>query len=66
MQQVNMAKSIKNDAWISKEEIPNPDMLPDLPGYHILVRPVSVKEKTIAEFEVDEDEWEDYLWDEEA
>mgnify|MGYP003315105116 CR=1 FL=1 len=27
---------------------------------------VSVKEKTIAEFEVDEDEWEDYLWDEEA
>ena len=27
---------------------------------------VSVKEKTIAEFEVDEDEWEDYLWDEEV
>jgi len=27
---------------------------------------VSVKEKTIAEFEVDENEWEDYLWDEEA
>ena len=46
MQQVNMAKSIKNDAWISKEEIPNSDMLPDLPGYHVLVRPVSIKEKT--------------------
>ena len=37
MQQVNMAKSIKNDAWISSEDISNPDMLPDLPGYHILV-----------------------------
>ena len=46
MQQVNMAKSIKNDAWISKEETPNPNVLPELPGYHILVRPVSIKEKT--------------------
>jgi len=27
---------------------------------------VSVKEKTTAEFEVDEDEWEDYLWDDEV
>ena len=46
MQQVGMAKSIKNDAWISNEDISNPDVLPDLPGYHILVRPVSIKEKT--------------------
>ena len=46
MQQVGMAKSIKNDMWISSEDKENPDVLPDLPGYHILVRPVSVKEKT--------------------
>ena len=46
MQQVSMAKSIKNDAWISKEEQSNPDVLPELPGYHVLVRPVSIKEKT--------------------
>ena len=46
MQQVGMAKSIKNDMWISKEDKLNPDMLPDLPGYHVLVRPVSIKEKT--------------------
>ena len=46
MQQVGMAKSIKNDAWISDEDKLNPDVLPDLPGYHILVRPVSIKEKT--------------------
>ena len=29
MQQVGMAKSIKNDMWISKEDKLNPDMLPD-------------------------------------
>ena len=46
MQQVNMGKVIKNDAWISKEEQANPDVLPELPGYHVLVRPVSIKEKT--------------------
>jgi len=46
MQQVSMAKTIKNDAWISKEEQSNPDVLPELPGFHVLVRPVSIKQKT--------------------
>ena len=46
MQQVGMAKSIKNDMWITEEEKPNPDVLPELPGYHVLVRPISIKEKT--------------------
>ncbi len=46
MQQVSMAKSIKNDMWITEEEKPNPDVLPELPGYHVLVRPISKKEKT--------------------
>jgi co-chaperonin GroES (HSP10) len=46
MQQVNMGKVIKNDAWLSKEEQANPDVLPELPGFHVLVRPVSIKQKT--------------------
>ena len=41
-----MGRSIKNDMWITKEEVPNPDVLPELPGYHILVRPVSIKSET--------------------
>ena len=45
MQQVGMAKSIKNDQWISEDEA-DPVSLPELPGFHILVRPVSIKEKT--------------------
>ena len=46
MQQVSLAKSIKNDMWISEEDKANPDVLPELPGYHVLIRPVSIKEKT--------------------
>ena len=35
---------MKNDQWISNEkEIPDPDVLPHLPGYNVLIRPVSVK-----------------------
>ncbi len=45
MQQVQLAKSIKNDQWISEDEA-DPVTLPELPGFHILVRPVSIKEKT--------------------
>ena len=39
-------KSIKNNAWISDDEINDPKILPDLPGYHILVRPISIKAET--------------------
>ena len=47
MQQVEMGKAIKNDSWISDpEETKDPEVLPELPGFHILVRPVSVKNKT--------------------
>ena len=46
MQQVHMSKSILNDAWNNHEGIPDPDVLPIIPGYHILVRPVSVKAET--------------------
>jgi co-chaperonin GroES (HSP10) len=37
MQQVALEKGIKNDMWITDD---------DLPGYHILVRPISIKETT--------------------
>ena len=47
MQQAHLGKTIKNDIWITDEEyLDTPDVLPELPGFHVLVRPVSVKEKT--------------------
>ena len=39
--------SLKNDEWMSSEiEVDDPVMLPELPGFHVLVRPVSIKSKT--------------------
>ena len=47
MQQVQMGKSIKNNLWITDpEEVDDPEVLPELPGFHVLVRPVSVKSQT--------------------
>ena len=47
MQQVGLGGAIKNDMWITDlEESPDPSPLPDLPGFHVLVRPVSVKSVT--------------------
>jgi|TARA_R100000093_G_scaffold70539_2_gene43925 co-chaperonin GroES (HSP10) len=46
MQTVAMEKAIKNDMWVSNEEIPLPKVLPELPGFNILVRPVSIKSQT--------------------
>ena len=47
MQQAHLGKSIKNDMWITEDEDEStPDVLPELPGFHVLVRPVSIKEKT--------------------
>ena len=47
MQQVDLGKAVKNDLWISdSEEIQDPKVLPHLPGFHVLVRPVSVKSVT--------------------
>ena len=44
MQTVAMDKAVKNDQWISNEEdIPDPKKYPTLPGYNVLIRPVSVK-----------------------
>ena len=47
MQQVNMGTAIKNDLWITDpEEMPDPQPLPTLPGFHVLIRPVSIKSVT--------------------
>ena len=44
MRSVAMEKAIKNDQWISDEEdLPDPKKLPYLPGYNLLIRPVSVR-----------------------
>jgi co-chaperonin GroES (HSP10) len=40
------SSALKNDEWITDAEIQDPTPLPEIPGYHILVRPVSVKGKT--------------------
>ena len=40
------SKALKNDEWIEDEDVPDPEVLPELKGYHVLVRPVSIKAKT--------------------
>ena len=46
MQSVAMANSMKNDEWITNGEATDPEVLPKVPGFHLLVRPVSVKQET--------------------
>jgi len=47
MQQPTMGKSIPNSDWVSDEGIElKKEDLPELPGYHVLVQPVSIKQKT--------------------
>ena len=48
MQQAALNKAIKNDQWISgdEEEVSEPSPLPVIPGFNVLIRPVSIKSKT--------------------
>ena len=46
MQQLHLGKALKNDLWITDDDKKDPIVLPELPGYHILVRPISIKSKT--------------------
>ena len=46
MQHAKLSGAIKNDEWISDEDVDDPTPLPDLPGYHVLVRPVAIKTET--------------------
>ena len=44
--QPNMGRATSNDKWITDDEVPDPDVLPELPGYHVLIRPLSVRSET--------------------
>ena len=46
MMNPNLGGSITNDEWISEEEIEDPKELPHVPGFHLLIRPVSAKKKS--------------------
>jgi co-chaperonin GroES (HSP10) len=46
MQHQTMSKALKNDEWIADIDVPDPKVLPKLTGFHVLVRPVSVKRQT--------------------
>ena len=46
MMNPNLGGSITNDDWISEEEVADPKELPNIPCFHILVRPVTAKKKT--------------------
>ena len=35
-----------NDEWISDVEVPDPEPLPQIPGYRLLIRPVPIRSKT--------------------
>ena len=46
MQQPSRGRATKNSEWITDDSVADPDVLPHIPGVHILVRPISIKEKT--------------------
>ena len=46
MQQPSMGRATKNSEWITDDTVQDPEVLPQIPGFHILVRPISIKEKT--------------------
>ena len=46
MQTIKLNSAVKNDEWTNKENLPDPEVLPNLPGYHVLVRPVTIRETT--------------------
>lgn len=47
MQVHSMGKAVSNSEWITDEDVDIKDKdLPKLPGYHVLIRPVSIKKET--------------------
>jgi len=44
--QPHLDKGLMNDQWITDNEVPDPDVLPEIPGYHVLVRPFSIRNET--------------------
>lgn len=46
MQNAKFGNAVKNDDWITDFGVDDPSPLPGLPGYHVLVRPVSIRKET--------------------
>ena len=46
MQHAAFSGGMKNDDWISDDSLKDPTPLPSLPGYHVLIRPVSIRKET--------------------
>ena len=46
MQNVKFGNAVKTDDWITEQGVPDPDPLPLLPGYHVLIRPVAIRKET--------------------
>ena len=47
MQMTSMQGAVDNSEWISPENVSlTPKELPNIPGFHIIIRPVSLREKT--------------------
>ena len=44
--QPKMGRAIMNDEWITDSEVSDPETLPDIPGYHVLVRPYAIRNET--------------------
>ena len=44
--QPHLDKGLMNDQWITSNEVPDPDVLPEIPGYHVLIRPLSIRKET--------------------
>ena len=43
MQNIKYGNAVKNDDWITENNVPDPDPLHKLPGYHVLIRPFSIR-----------------------
>ena len=43
MLQPALDRSKLNDEWITENSVSDPENLPEIPGYHILVRPMVIK-----------------------
>ena len=44
--QPHLDKGLMNDQWITSNEVSDPDVLPEIPGYHVLIRPLSIRKET--------------------
>ena len=52
MLQPALDRSKLNDEWITENSIPDPENLPEIPGYHILVRPFQQRYNYLQKFVV--------------